>query len=139
MVAVGVGWLVGCLEGYLGAVQELLTISRWWPSARSEGSTRIWCWGEKKGKKGKKGRGKETTEAESGVLVVVLWVLLWCFCGASVVLLWLQCSTMANEASQAKDTTRPRTQRCMFPQAQHNCSMALVLQLQALRVDMFVV
>ena len=73
MVVVGVdwlvGWLVGCLEGYLGAVQELLTISRWWPSARSEGSTRIWCWGEKKGKKG---RGKETRGAESGVLVVVL-------------------------------------------------------------------
>ena len=103
MVVVGVdwlvGWLVGCLEGYLGAVQELLTISRWWPSARSEGSTRIWCW--EKERKERKGERDERSRIGCTCSRVVR---------ASVVFQWLQCSTMANEASQAKDTTRPRTQ-----------------------------
>ena len=81
---------------------------------------------------GKRKERKEGGKRRQEQNRVYLYSCCECFCGVSVVFQWLQCSTMANEASQAKDTTRPRTQRCMFPQAQHNCSMALVLQLPSI-------
>ena len=111
-------WVLGLLVG--GAIWRrvlfadglvvavLLTISRWWPSARSEGCLCCRCWG-------RRGRAQRR-QAQS-------WLYLYsccgCFCGRST----------------AQWPTIPRTQRLMCSQTQHrhnvvsNCSMALVLQL----------